>query len=217
MRAREDGALRYQDALEFRDIGFQHPRRNVLLCAESGGHSGRLPRHHRLHEEPLIGFAVGRDRFACHEKIFDFPGNEAPVGDVMGAAGPGDIGRLHRSQSPGTHDMNGARREGALAYHVGEFPLFDDILALQNVIAHDAPAFADPHFGADARDVGILKARQVLLDELPGDHDLPAALDFAECQIVDVGRIAISHLGRVLEMCLNDTAFARNQERSRHR
>ena len=68
--------------------------------------------------------------------------------------------------------------------------------------------------GTDARDVGVFKARQVFLDEFPGDHDLPAALDFAERQIVDIGRIAISYLGRVLEMGLDDAAFARDQEKA---
>ena len=101
MGAREDGALFNENALKFGDIRFQHPWRNIIFCAKSGGHASSLPRHHRLHQESLIGFAMRRNRFAGYQEILDIPGNKASIGDVMGSAVLGTSGGFMVSRVPG--------------------------------------------------------------------------------------------------------------------
>src|SRR5208337_4242716 len=95
------------------------------------------------------------------------------------------FGLYHVDPPEGVHVRHvlGPGRESALPYDILELPRFGDVLLHQLVVAHYPPALPYSQLGADPCEIGVLKSRQVFVDEFQGDTDLSPAFDLATGEI----------------------------------
>ena len=119
----------------------------------------------------------------------------------------------HLSNGILINGMMSAGLEVALADHVGEFPANGHVVAGQLVVAHNNPGtFPQTHFRAHTGQIGVLKAGDVLAEELQRDLVLTAALGLALGQIPRIICQNIGHLRGMLHVRLNMAALSGRDE-----
>ena len=83
MRSVQYGALLQQNLLQFGDVLFELPRRDVFQRAYRRCRSCGLSRDHRLLKESFIGIPIGGNRFACHQQVVDELRYKAAIGNIV--------------------------------------------------------------------------------------------------------------------------------------